>query len=401
MKKRVILAYSGGLDTSVAIKWLQEKYDSEVITLTVDIGQGEEIEPIVEKARNVGAIKAIALDLRREFLTDYAFKALRANCTYEYNYHLSAALSRPLIASYLVKLAKEHNASAVSHGCTAKGNDQVRFDLTIKTLKEDLAIWAPMREWVMTREEEIDYAQKNNIPVPVGKKSPFSIDLNLWGRSIEAGPIEDIEKEPPEEAFHLVVSPEKAPDKPEYVEIEFENNVPVRLNSNEMKPEELVEKLNKIAGSHGVGRSDMVENRLVGIKTREVYEAPAATVLVKAHKDLESLVLPRDLYHFKSLIDEKYSCLIYDGLWFSPLKNALDSFIDSFSERITGKVKIKLYKGNATVVGRSSPYSMYQKDLATYGQNDSFIHNSAVGFIDIFSLPNRVYYRAGHNEKRF
>ncbi len=398
MKKKVILAYSGGLDTSVAIKWLQDKYDSEVITLTVDIGQGEEIEPIVEKARNVGAIKAIALDLRREFLNEYAFKALKANCTYEYNYHLSAALSRPLIASYLVKLAKENNASAVSHGCTAKGNDQVRFDLTIKTLKENLAIWAPMREWVMTREEEIDYAQKNNISVPVGKKSPFSIDLNLWGRSIEAGPIENIEKEPPEEAFALIVSPEKAPNKPEYVDIEFENNVPVGLNSVRMQPEDLVEKLNKIAGSNGVGRSDMVENRLVGIKTREVYEAPAATVLVKAHRDLESLVLPRDLFHFKAMIDEKYSCLIYDGLWFSPLKSALDAFIDSFSERVTGNVKMKLYKGSATVVGRNSEFSMYQQDLATYGQNDSFLHNSAIGFIDIFSLPNRVYHRVKHDK---
>ncbi|MCF6097620.1 argininosuccinate synthase [Thermovorax subterraneus] len=389
--KKVVLAYSGGLDTSVAIKWLKEKYDCEVIAFCADLGEGKDLDFIKEKALRIGAEKCYVADVKEEFIKDYAFKALKANALYEGVYPISTALSRPLIAKYLVEIAKKEGAFAVAHGCTGKGNDQVRFDLSVAALSPELKVIAPVREWNMSREEEIDYAAKNGIPVPVGKENPFSIDQNLWGRSIECGVLEDPWVEPPEEAFEWTVSPEKAPDDPVYVEITFEKGVPVAVDGKEMSPVELVANLNKIAGSHGFGRIDHVEDRLVGIKSREVYECPASCLLIEAHRQLESLTLPKEVLHFKYIIEQKYAEIVYNGLWFSPLKKALDAFIEETQEVVNGIVKVKLYKGNATVVGRKSPQSLYDIKLATYAEGDLFDHKAAVGFITLWGLPTKVY----------
>ncbi|MFZ5924696.1 MAG: argininosuccinate synthase [Bacillota bacterium] len=388
--RKVVLAYSGGLDTSVAIRWIQERYSADVIAVAVDVGAKKDLDFIREKALKIGAVRSYVIDARREFLEDYAFRSLKANGLYEGRYPLSAALSRPLIAKVLVDVARREGADAVAHGCTGKGNDQVRFDVSISALDPDLSVIAPVREWPMSREEEIEYAKERGIPVPVTSKSPYSIDENLWGRSIECGVLEDPWQEPPSDAFAWTSDPADCPDSPAYVEIGFEAGAPVSLDGVRMDPVEMVSKLNMLSGTHGVGRIDQIENRLVGIKSREVYEAPAAVALIAAHRDLESLTLPRETYHMKQIIDQKYAEVAYFGLWFSPLREALDAFIEKTQETVTGTVRLRLFKGSATVVGRKSPFSLYDYSLATYDKHDAFRHAAAEGFIEIFGLPTTV-----------
>lgn len=400
--KKIVLAYSGGLDTSISIKWLKEKYGAEIIAYSANVGQHEEEswDVVEKKAYQTGASKVYIDDLQEEFVKDYIFKALKANALYEGKYPLATALSRPLIVKKMVEIARENGAEAVAHGCTGKGNDQVRFDVSFKALNPDLEIVAPLREWEFkTRNEEIDYARANNIPVKATKKSPYSLDSNLWGISIECGILEDPWAEPPQDAYQWTKDPVDTPDKPLYLTISFEKGEPVKLNNKYLAPVELVKKLNKIGSEYGVGRIDMVENRLVGIKSREIYEAPAAEILGKAHQQLEDLTLDRDTAHYKSLLSEKYAELVYYGLWYSPLKSALDAFIDDTQKQVTGDVRLKLYKGQCTVVGRKSPYSLYQFDLATYDEDDSFDHKSAEGFIKLWGLPTQVYSKVQQNNK--
>lgn len=391
---KVVLAYSGGLDTSVAIRWIKERYSAEVIAVAVDVGAKKDLDFIREKALKIGASRSYVIDARREFLEDYAFRSLKANGLYEGKYPLSAALSRPLIAKTLVDIARAEGADAVAHGCTGKGNDQVRFDVSIAALAPDLRVIAPVREWPMSREDEIAYARQHDIPVPVTSASPYSIDENLWGRSIECGVLEDPWQEPPEDAFMWTSAPDHCPDSPTYVEVGFEAGVPVTLDGVRVDPVEMVTRLNMLCGANGVGRIDQIENRLVGIKSREVYEAPAAVALIAAHRDLESLTLPRETYHMKQSIDQKYAELAYFGLWFSPLREALDAFIDKTQETVTGVVRLRLFKGSVVVVGRTSPYSLYDHSLATYDKDDVFNHSASEGFIEIFGLPTVVAARA-------
>jgi argininosuccinate synthase len=398
-KKKVVLAYSGGLDTSVAIRWLQEKYDVDVIAVSVDVGQPGDIKGNIQRAKTIGAVNAYAIDAKKEFVQEYCFPALKANAMYEDTYPVCTSIARPLIAKLLVDVAKKEGASYIAHGCTAKGNDQVRFDVSIGALAPDLEIIAPMREWVMTREDEIDYAKEHDIPIKVKKASPYSTDESIWGRSIECGVIEDAWQEPPEDAFEWTTSPLKAPERPEFVEIGFEKGIPVSLNGKRLNGVDLVTKLNALAGKHGVGRIDHVEDRLVGIKSREIYECPGAITLITAHKDLEKLVLPKDVLKFKAEVDQKYAELAYDGLWFSTLKACFDAFIDKTQEFVAGTVRMKLFKGSATVVGRKSPYSMYDMGLATYAQGDQFDHSCAKGFIYVWGLPLKTV-AAAHKEKK-
>ncbi len=395
MSKRVILAYSGGLDTSVIVRWLVEK-GYEVITYTADVGQGEELGEIPQKAKASGAVEAIVEDLKEEFAKEYCLPTLRALALYEGKYPLTASLSRPLIAKKLVEYADRFNADFVAHGSTGKGNDQVRFELSVWALNPDLEVLAPVREWEFkSREEEVEYALRFNIPVKVTKEKPYSIDKNLWGISIECGPLEDPWTEPPEDAFEWTVSPQNAPEEPQYLEISFKEGVPVALDGREYsKLHELIMDLNKIAGRHGVGRIDMVENRLVGIKSREVYEAPGATVLYEAYRDLLSLTLDRFTFHyFLSHIPHEYAKLVYEGLWFSPLREALDGFTERIARFVDGTVKIKLYKGRAWVVGRKSGRSLYVEDLATYSEKDAFDHKAGAQFTKIFGLPLKIFGR--------
>ena len=390
--KKVVLAYSGGVDTSVCIPYLKHEWGvDEVITLAADLGQGDELGPIQAKALKSGAVESLVEDATREFVTDYAFKAIKANALYESRYPLSTALARPLIAKLLVEAAEKYGADAVAHGCTAKGNDQVRFDLGILALNPTLKVLAPAREWNMSREQTIAYGEQFGLEFPVKKSSPFSIDRNLLGRSIEAGPLEDPMTEPPEEIYLMTKAIADTPDTPEYVEIGFEKGIPVSLNGQTLDPVALISQLNDVVGKHGVGRIDMIENRVVGIKSREIYEAPALLVLIDAHRDLESLTLTSDVTHYKKGVEETYSHLIYRGLWYSPLKESLDAFIDHTQERVAGMVRIKLFKGNATIVGRQSDYSIYSPHLATYGEDDHFDHKAAEGFIYIWGLPTRVW----------
>lgn len=393
-REKVVLAYSGGLDTSIAIRWLQDTYGVDVIAVSIDVGQPGNMEENINKAKKIGAINAYAIDAKEEFVNDYIFPALKANAMYEDKYPLSTAIARPLIAKLLVEVARKEGAKYIAHGCTAKGNDQVRFDVSINALAPHIQIIAPMREWVYTREEGIEYATKHGIPVPVKKSSPYSIDENLWGRSCECGVLEDAWVEPPEDAFEWTVSPLEAPDEPEYITIDFERGIPVAVNGERLHPVELITKLNEMASRHGVGRIDHVEDRLVGIKSREVYECPAATVLITAHRDLENLVLPRDLLSFKRRVEQRYAELCYDGLWFSPLKEALDAFIDKTQEHVTGQVRLKMYKGSVNVVGRKSDYSLYDTAISTYGDEDEFDHSAAKGFIYIWGLPLRTVAKA-------
>jgi argininosuccinate synthase len=389
---KVVLAYSGGVDTSVCIPYLKEEWGvQEVITLAADLGQGDELEPVREKALKSGASESLVADATESFVKDYAFPAIQANALYENRYPLQTALARPLIAKLLVEAAEKYGADAVAHGCTGKGNDQVRFDVSIAALNPDLKVLAPAREWGMSREETIAYGERYGIPSPVKKKSPYSIDRNLFGRSIEAGPLEDPWTEPLEEIYAMTKAIADTPNEPEYVEIGFEKGIPISLNGEALPPVALIAKLNEIAGNHGVGRIDMIENRLVGIKSREIYEAPALMVLIHAHRDLESLTLTADVTHYKRGIEETYTQLVYNGLWYSPLKAALDAFIQQTQERVSGTVRVKLFKGNAMTVGRQSEKSLYSPTLATYGAEDQFDHKAAEGFIYVWGLPTRVW----------
>ncbi len=389
MSDKVVLAYSGGLDTSVAIKWLKEKYGLDVIAVNIDVGNERDFSAVRQKALDVGAIKALVIDAKELFVKYFVFPALQADAIYEGQYPLATALSRPLMAKLLVDVALEEKASAVAHGCTGKGNDQVRFDVSINALAPDLKIIAPAREWGMTREETINYAQRHNIPVPITVSSPYSIDENLWGKSIECGALEDPWVEPPGDAFTWTKSPDKAPDKPQYIEISFEKGIPITLDGQKLDGVPLIQQLNELAGKHGVGRIDHIENRLVGIKSREIYEAPAATVLLQAHQALEALTLAKDQLRFKQKVVQEYADLIYNGLWFSQLNRDLSTYILSSQRYVTGTVRTKLFKGQSTVVGRKSPKSLYNLSLATYDKGDQFDQSAAVGFIHIWGLPVR------------
>lgn len=387
---KTVLAYSGGLDTSVCIKWLQEKYKTDIITLTLELGQEEsDLEAIEKKAKKLGAIKTYSIDARGEFVRGYINPAIKANALYEEKYPVSTSIARPLISKWLVKIAEKENADAVAHGSTGKGNDQVRFEVSIRALNSGLRIIAPVREWGLTRDEEIEYAKKNNIPIPV-KKSPYSTDENLWGRSIEAGILEDPMVEAPEDAFEWTFSINNAPDKPEYIEIGFEKGIPVLLNGKKTDEIELIKRLNSMGGKHGIGRIDMIEDRLVGIKSREVYECPAAVIIITAHKELERLTLTREENLFKEIIDSKWAQMAYFGQWYDPLKNDLDAFINKTQDVVSGNVRIKLHKGNAVVVGRESPNSLYDMGLATYNKGDKFSHKDAEGFTKIWGLPSEI-----------
>ncbi|MBD3110214.1 argininosuccinate synthase [Bacillus sp. AGMB 02131] len=387
--QKVVLAYSGGLDTSVAIKWIQNQgYD--VIACCLDVGEGKDLEFIKNKALTVGAVKSYVIDAKDEFANEFALAALQAHTLYEGKYPLVSALSRPLISKKLVEIAELEGAVAVAHGCTGKGNDQVRFEVAISALNPDLQVLAPVREWSWSREEEIQYAINNDIPIPINLDSPFSIDQNLWGRSNECGILEDPWAAPPADAYELTSSLEDAPDVADIVEITFEQGVPVALNGKQYKLADLIVELNSLAGKHGVGRIDHVENRLVGIKSREVYEAPAAMTLIAAHKELEDLTLVKEVAHFKPVIEKKLTELIYEGLWFSPLKDALLGFLKETQQYVNGVVRVKLFKGHAIVEGRKSENSLYNEKLATYTVEDEFDHSAAVGFIQLFGLPTKV-----------
>lgn len=387
MKDKVILAYSGGLDTSAAIRWIAEKYDMDVIALSIDLGMERDYESIRQKALKVGAIKAAVVDAKDVFINEYVFPALQADAIYEGQYTLATALARPLIAKLMVETALQEGATAVAHGCTGKGNDQVRFDVSTAALAPQLKVIAPAREWGMTREETIEYAKQHEIPVPVTVASPYSIDENLWGKSIECGVLEDPWVEPPEDIFTWTKSPTDAPDEPSYIEIGFERGIPTSLDGQGLSGAALVEKLNSLAGEHGVGRIDHLENRLVGIKSREIYEAPAATVLLSAHLALEQMTLSRDQLRFKQKVAQEYADLIYNGLWFSALRQDLAAYVKSTQRHVSGMVRVKLLKGKSAVVGRKSPKSLYSYSLATYDEEDQFDQSAAEGFIQIYGLP--------------
>ena len=390
--KKVVLAYSGGVDTSVCIPYLKQEWGvEEIITLAADLGQGDELEPVREKALKSGASESLVVDVKDIFVKDYAFPAIQANALYENRYPLGTALARPLIAKILVEAAAKYGADAIAHGCTGKGNDQVRFDVSCTALNPNLKILAPAREWGMSREQTIAYGEQFGIPAPVKKSSPFSIDKNLLGRSIEAGTLEDPANEPPEEIYEMTKAIADTPNEAEYLEIGFQKGLPTTINGTTKNPVELIEQLNKIVGNHGIGRIDMIENRLVGIKSREIYESPAMVVLINAHRDLESLTLTADVSQYKRGIEDTYTKLVYNGLWYSPLKAALDAFIQQTQERVSGVVRLKLFKGNATIVGRWSDNSLYTPDLATYGAEDQFDHKAAEGFIYVWGLPTRIW----------
>ena len=389
-KKKVVLAYSGGLDTSVAIKWIQEKYNMDVIALTIDLGTEKDLKPVVEKAVKTGACKSMIIDAKEVFVYYFIFPALQAGALYEGTYPLATALGRPLIAKLLVDTAVAEGACAVAHGCTGKGNDQVRFDVAIHTLDPSLQIIAPLREWNMTRDESMVYARENDIPIDVSTQNPYSIDENIWGRSIECGVLEDPWAEPPEDIYKMTKNVKDAPDEATYIEIGFENGIPLTLNGQELDGVSLVEKLNAIAGDNGVGRIDHLENRIVGIKSREIYESPAGIVLYKAHQALEEIVMTKETHRFKEIVSTQYSDMVYNGLWFSTFHQDLAAYILSNQRFVVGTVRLKLYKGNCIVVGRKSPLSLYDHSLATYDAGDTFEHNAALGFIKIFGLATKT-----------
>ncbi len=389
--KKVVLAYSGGLDTSIIIPWLKENYGYEVIAMAADLGQGEELEPLHEKALKSGASKLYIEDVKREFVTDYIYPTLKAGAIYEGKYLLGTSMARPLIGKKLVEIAEQEGAEAVAHGATGKGNDQVRFELAVKALKPELKIIAPWREWdIRSRDDAIDYAEARGIPVPVTKSRPYSMDRNLWHLSHEGGALEDPGQEPPGDVLLLTVPPEKAPDEPAYVEIYFEQGVPKQVNGRELPPDELVMELNKLGGANGIGIVDMVENRLVGMKSRGVYETPGGAILYLAHRELELLTIDRVTLHYKEIVASRYAELVYDGMWFSPLREALDAFVDATQRTVTGTVRMKLYKGNCTPAGTTSPYSLYSEELATFGRDEVYSQADAAGFINLFGLPLKV-----------
>lgn len=397
---KIVVAYSGGLDTSVMVRWLKDHYDAEIITFTGNLGQTKEIANLEEKALKSGASKVYVEDLRKEFLEEYVWPSLKAGAMYEDAYPMATSIGRPLLAKALVDIARKEGANMVAHGCTGKGNDQVRFEVSIAALAPDLKVLAPLREWEFkSREEEMAYAEKHNIPVAATKKSPYSLDENIWGTSIECGVLEDPMVEPPEDAFQSTTSPEKAPDQSVDITIGFEQGVPVSINYESMDSITLVKKLNEIGAIYGIGRIDLVENRLVGIKSREVYESPGATILHFAHKELERITLEKSVMHYKTLVSHEFSNLIYNGLWFSPLREALQAFVDKTQERVTGIAKVKLYKGGLRIAGRKSPYSLYDPELATYTEDDKFDHKASEGFITIYGLPIKTYNRVTQKVK--
>jgi argininosuccinate synthase len=388
--KKVMLAYSGGLDTSVCVKWLEQQ-GAEPYALYLDLGQGEPSEDVKAKALEIGATDAFVRDAKAEFAGEYVAPAIKANALYGGKYPLFTALGRPLIGKKLVEAAREVGATHIAHGSTGKGNDQVRFDVTTASIAPDLTVVAPVRDWNMSRPEEMAYAEEHGIPVPTSKESPYSVDENLWGRSIEAGPLEDPDHEPAEDVFALTTSPENAPDEPQYVEIGFEEGLPTTLDGEELPLADLIAELGSVAGANGVGRIDMVEDRLVGIKSREIYECPAALAIIAAHRELETLTLTRDVLRFKTTVEQRYAELTYEGLWFTPLKSALDAFIAETQKTVTGTVRLKLYKGNSTVAGRRAPNALYSKDLATYDPNSTFDEAAAAGFIALWGLSARQW----------
>jgi len=393
-KMKIVLAYSGGLDTSVIIPWLKEHYDADIITYTADLGQNEDLDAVRQKALYSGAVKAYVEDLRREFVEEYVFPTLRAGAVYEGEYLLGTAMARPLIAKHLAAVAEKEGATAVAHGATGKGNDQVRFELGVRAINPDLRIIAPWREWELrSREDEIDYAAAHGIPVPATKENPYSIDRNLWHTSHEGGVLEDPSRPAPEEVFTELTPPVLAPDAPEDVIIEWESGTPVAVNGEHLEPVALVEHLNALAGRHGVGVLDMVEDRLVGMKSRGVYQTPAGTVLHFAHRNLEHLTLDRATQSFKNIVAARYAELVYDGLWFSPLRSALQSFVDATQKTVTGWTRVRLYKGQVLYAGAGSPYSLYSPALATFGADDVYDHKDAAGFIRLFGLPLEVQAR--------
>ncbi|KJQ56407.1 argininosuccinate synthase [Streptococcus gordonii] len=389
VKEKVILAYSGGLDTSVAITWLNKDYD--VIAVCMDVGEGNDLDFIHDKALKVGAIESHVIDVKDEFAEDYVLVALQGHTFYEQKYPLVSALSRPLISKKLVEIAHKTGATTIAHGCTGKGNDQVRFEVAIASLDPKLKVIAPVREWKWSREEEINYAKANGVPIPADLDSPYSVDQNLWGRANECGVLENPWNEAPEDAYDLTVAPEAAPDSPAYVNIDFEAGVPVALDGKKMKLSDLILELNDLAGQHGVGRIDHVENRLVGIKSREIYECPGAVTLLAAHKEIEDLTLVRELAHFKPIIENELSNLIYNGLWFNPATEALIAYLKSTQQVVNGTAKVKLYKGSVTVVARKSDNSLYDENLATYTSADTFDQDAAIGFIKLWGLPSKVH----------
>ena len=398
-KNRIAVAYSGGLDTSVIVKWLQEHYDADIITVTGNLGQKKELKGVAEKAYKTGAKKVYIQDLTKEFVEEYIFPVLKAGALYEQSYLMATAIGRPLLAKALVEVARRERCTAVAHGCTGKGNDQVRFEVAVMALAPELKIIAPVRDWEFkSREEEIAYCERHGIPVSATKKNPYSIDENLWGTAVECGVLEDPMIEPPADAYQCTVAPEDAPNKAAHVSIEFKQGVPVKLDGKTLKPVVIIEKLNTIGGAHGIGRLDMIENRLVGIKSREIYEAPGATILHFAHRELERLTLDKETSHYKAKISNDYADLIYNGLWFSPLKKALDGFVNETQKNVTGTVKVRLYKGNLTVSGRTSPFSLYDTKLATYTSDDTFDHSSSEGFIKIYGLALKTYHKVNREK---
>lgn len=390
-KEKVILAYSGGLDTSIIIPWLKENYDYEVIAVAGDVGQGEELEPLKEKAIKTGASKIYIEDLREEFVTDFIWPTLQAGAVYEQKYLLGTSFARPVIAKRLVEIARKEGATAICHGATGKGNDQVRFELTIKALAPDLKIIAPWRIWdIKSREEEIDYAVARNIPLPVTKSRPYSMDRNLWHLSHEGADLENPWNAPKDDLFMICCTPEQAPDEPAYVEIDFEKGIPYAVNGKKLGPVELIEELNKIGAANAIGIADIVENRLVGMKSRGVYETPGGTILYAAHRELESLTLDRATAHFKETVAVRFAELVYDGCWYTPLREALSAFVTSTQQTVTGKVRLKLYKGNIISAGVQSPYSLYSEEMATFSKDEVYNQKDAEGFINLFGLPLKM-----------
>ncbi|WP_414054083.1 argininosuccinate synthase [Macrococcus equi] len=399
-KEKVVLAYSGGLDTSVAIQWLIEK-DFDVIACCLDVGEGKDLQTVKEKALKVGAVESIMLDKVETYAKEYLSYAIKGNTLYENTYPLISALSRPLIAKELVEISHQYEAKYIAHGCTGKGNDQVRFEVAIHSLDPSIQTLAPVRDWGFSREEEIEYAKQHNIPIPINLDSPYSIDQNLWGRSNECGILENPYIEPPKDAYELTKSPEEAADTPLYLEITFKEGLPVAIDGQPLPLHKLIQQLNQLGGQHGVGRIDHVENRLVGIKSREVYEAPGAMTILTAHQALETITLTKDVQHFKPYVEQQFANLIYNGLYFSPLSDHIKNMLNDMQQYVNGKVKVKLYKGNITVVGRTSDKSLYNEKLATYTQEDAFNQQASVGFIEIYELPTKLateVYRGDFNE---
>ena len=387
--RKIVLAYSGGLDTSVAIRWLKD-LGWDVIAFTVDLGEKKDLDAVQARALKTGASAAYVADGRHPFLELFVWPSLQAGAVYEKEYPLATALGRPLIAAMLVQVARREGATAIAHGCTGKGNDQVRFDVATAALAPDLEVVAPVREWGMNRDDEIEYAQKHGIEVPATSQSPYSTDENLWGRSIEAGVLEDPWTEPPGDVYAWTKDPRRCPDEPAYVEIGFKQGLPVSIDGRATDPLEIVTTLNRIGGDSGVGRIDHLENRLIGIKSREIYEAPAAVLLLQAHQALEDITLPKEVARFKELVGQQWAQMVYDGLWFSPLRDALYAFVTETQAHVTGDVRLKLFKGSSTVVGRKSPSQLYQLSLATYGRGDAFDQKAAAGFIKLWGLGVRT-----------